>query len=59
MRMAEWTSIDITEKLRNLVYISQTIDEQWIEWACADMDEARNEIERLRQEKSELESRPQ
>ncbi len=50
------TKEDITEKLRNLVHISQTIDEEWVEWACTDMDEARKEIERLRQELAEVES---
>ena len=58
--------IDIVDKLGNLVHISTTIDEelkesipftfQWIEWACGDMDEAREEIERLRGNLEKLEA---
>jgi len=42
------TRVDITERLNNLVHICRTIDEEWVAWACTDMDEARKEIERLR-----------
>jgi len=42
------SKVDITERLNNLVHISRTIDEEWIEWAHADMMEAKEEIERLR-----------
>ena len=50
------SKVDITERLNNLVHISRTIDEEWIEWAHADMMEAKEEIERLRQELAEAES---
>ncbi len=42
------SKVDITKRLNNLVHISRTIDEEWIEWAHADMMEAKGEIERLR-----------